>query len=106
MRTLLEIINAAKSGEMPTHKECYWAMLALEALQGFDSRALSQLASRPSKIMTPEFQWKESFYRTKRALNKDPKTYIGPNNDPSTEAFQKRRSIALKILAKVECLNP
>jgi len=101
MRTLFEIIESAKSGEMPSHEECYWAMLALEALGFFDHQALSNLANRPSKIRTPEFQWKESFRRYKIALDKDPKEYCGPSNDPSTPEYQKRRSISLKILDKV-----
>lgn len=87
MRTLGEIIESAKDGQMPTHEECYWAIL-------------SDLANRPNKIFGPEWYWKESFNRRKRAYEKDPKTYVGPNNDPANPDYQKRREIALKICDK------
>jgi hypothetical protein len=101
MKTLFEIIDAAKSGEKPTHDECYWAMLALDALLYFESRAISQLANHPSKLLTPEFYYKESFNRRKNAYSKDPKTWVGPNNDPSSKEYQKRRAIGLKLFDKV-----
>lgn len=101
MRTLFEIIDSAKSGEMPTHDECYWSMLVLDALNTFDAMGLRRLVSNKSKFITPEFLLGESFSRTKRALNSDPKVYVGPSNDPSTEEYQNRRRIGLKILNKV-----
>lgn len=100
MRNLSEIIETAKDGEMPSHEECYWAMLALDALGFFDHRALSDLANRPNKIFGPDHYWKESFNRRKRAYLKDPQTYVGPNNDPSNPDYQKMRTVALKIYDK------
>ena len=98
MKTLFEIVESARDGVMPSHEECYWAMLALDAISHFDRRALMDLANRPSKLMTPQWQYEESFRRHKAALNKDPKSYVGWNNDPSNPEFQKRRKVANKIL--------
>ena len=40
MKTLGDIIEMAKSGGKPSHDECYWALLAVEALSVLDSKAL------------------------------------------------------------------
>ena len=101
MRTLFEIIDGAKSGEMPTHEECYWAMLALDALHTFDSMALIRLAEGPREFMTPEWEHAESFRRIKLALSKSPKEWVGENNDPANPEYQRRRKIGLKIFEKV-----
>ena len=100
MRTLSEIIESAKDGNMPTHEECYWAMLVFNALLVIDNRTIRDLAFRPSKVLTTEFYANESFNRLKNALQKDPKTYMGPNNDPANPDCQKRRQVALKIYDK------
>jgi len=101
MRTLSEIIESAKDGNMPTHEECYWAMLAVNAVAFLDHRALNELANRPSKLLSPKFQWEESFRRWKSALNRDPKSYVGWNNDPSNSDYQKMRSASLRLMNKI-----
>ena len=102
MKTLGEIIESAKDGIKPDHEECYWAMLALEALSVFDSRSLQRLASgEPTKFMTADWHFKESWNRWKRALAKSPKEWVGPNNDPANPGYQKMRSIGKKIFDKV-----
>jgi hypothetical protein len=100
MQTLLEIIETAKNGEMPSHEECFWAMLALDALHSFDHRSLRNLATK--HISTPQLEWEASFWRIKRALEKDPETWVGPNNDPSNPDYQKMRAVSVlfKILLK------
>jgi hypothetical protein len=102
MRTLYEIIEAAKSGNKPTHDECYWAMLALSALSFFDKRDLREIAhGKVNKIMTPEWRANESWNRWKRALDKSPKEWVGPNNDPANPDYQKMRKAGLALLDKV-----
>jgi len=101
MRTLFAIIEAAKSGDRPTHDECYWAMLALDALHTFDSMALQRLADNPSKIRTPEWEYKGSWERARKACGKNPKDWVGPNNDPANPEYQRRRQIALALFEKV-----
>ncbi len=102
MRTLFEIIDSAKSGQKPAYEECYWAMLALVALHTFDSMSLSRLVEHPnSKFITPKSEFEESWRRAKTALNKSPKEWVGPNNDPANPDYQKMRNIGLKIIDKL-----
>jgi len=102
MRILFEIIDSAKGGQKPSHEECYWAMLALDALHTFDSMSLHRLVEYPNfKFITPEYEFEESWKRAKIALNKSPKEWVGPNNDPANPDYQKMRKIGLKILDKV-----
>lgn len=106
MRTLGEIIESAKKGNKPSWDECYWAMLALDALHNFDSRALRNLAYKEKN--PPNFsklQADESFRRCKAALAKSPKDWVGRNNDPANPEYQKRRNIALKLFDKF-CEKP
>ena len=106
MRTLFEIIDSAKSGQMPTHEECYWAMLALSALHFFDHNDLIKFAGREEKSGGSKFigaKWfaEESVRRFQIALNKSPKDYVGPNDDPSNPDVQARRKIGLKVFEKI-----
>ncbi len=101
MRTLLEIIDTARDGNKPTHDECYWAMLALDALWHFDKRSLEQLAHEPNRFRTPQSEVEESFNRAKRALNTSPQEWVGPNNDPANPDYQKQRRAAFRILDRV-----
>ena len=96
MRTLYEIEDSAMSGDIPTHEECYWAMLALRALVVFDGMAFRALL-KDSPLRTPQREWEEHFNRTKRAYAADPQKYVGKNNDPSNPDTQKRRKAALNI---------
>lgn len=101
MRTLLEIIDSAKSGQMPSHEECYYAMLALSALHYFDHHVLSELDEKHRQAWWINLQINESFGRFKNALDKSPKDWIGWNNDPANPEYQKQRKIGKKILDKV-----
>lgn len=100
MRTLSEIIESANSGEKPTHDECYWAMLALDALGAFERMSLRRLA-KPDSATSAKFEWSESFGRIKRALDQDPKVWIGHDNDPSNPDYQRRRITFKKLADKI-----
>lgn len=99
MKSLGEIIEHAKQGHMPTHEECYWAMLALDGLSSFDRSDFQRLIN-PSKFMTPERVYNNRVERMKRTLSTDPKKWLGPNENPRTESYQKRRKISLAIFEK------
>lgn len=66
MRKLVEIIESAKDGQMPTHEECYYAMLALSALHYFDHHALSELDEKHREAWWINLQINESFGRFKK----------------------------------------
>jgi len=75
-------------------------MLALVSLHTFDFMALQRLAN-PPKSRTPELEYKDSWKRAKKACGKNPKDWVGPNNDPANPEYQRRRRIALALFKKV-----
>lgn len=74
MRTLGEIIEAAKSGERPDYDELRLAVCAMDALMTFD--------------------------RVKRAMAKTPREYLGENYDPDSPAVQERRLASIALMDK------
>ena len=105
MKTLFEIVESAKDGNMPSHEECYWAMLALDGLRHFDHHDIMKLCDETDNPRVVEFKrkmyWSESFRRTKSAFAKPPKEWLGPNNDPSNPECQRMRTLAFNVLEKV-----
>lgn len=101
MRTLFEIVEAAKVGEPTTHEECLYALLAYSGLSHFDHHALVRLAFNPSNFQTPQIQAEESHRRWKLALAKSPKEWLGPNNDPANPECQKRVRLARRLFDKI-----
>lgn len=97
-RTLFEIIDGAKAGEKPTHDECYYAMLALDALHSFTSRELRAHGRRPEKLR--QMFVEEDFQRTKRALGVNPRTWLG-DRVPENPDYQRDRRLAIKLYEKV-----
>lgn len=101
MRTLFEIIEAAKGGDPTTHEECLYALLAYSGLSYFDSSALRKLAHEPSNFRTPQSEAEESHRRWKVALDKSPKEWLGPSNDPANEECRQRVRMARRLFDKV-----
>ncbi len=106
MRTLEEIIDSAKNGEMPTHEECYYAMLVYEAMFNIDHRHLREvlLSNKPQTKITKtinKLRAENSFNMYKGALNKPPKEWLGWHNDPTNPNYQKMRKITLEIFHKI-----
>jgi hypothetical protein len=103
MKTLFEIIESAKDGNMPTQEECYYAMLCLDAIGGIDHRQLQQelFAEKQAPEPIRKMKAKNSFDMWHNALNKSPKDYLGWNNDPANPEYQKIRKLALNIFDKI-----
>lgn len=106
MRTLDEIVSAARGGEKPSVDELRYAVVAMDHLLTFDRMAFMTLAEaeregkKPFLTRSAVWQWEEWFGRMKRALAKSPKEWLGPDNDPDSAEVQKRRAIASKIMDK------
>lgn len=100
MRTLFEIVEAAKVGEPTTHEECLYALLAYSSLASFDGLALRELAFDPSTFRTPQQQVEESHRRWRTALQKSPRAWLGPSNDPANEECRRRVRLARAIFDK------
>lgn len=103
MRTLIEIIEEAKDGIMPTHEECYYAMLAYSSMLYFDHKALQDelLSEKETPKFIKEMKAQNSFDMLKGALNKSPKEWLGDSHDPMKPEYQKFRKAAGKLLDKV-----
>jgi hypothetical protein len=108
MKTLGAIIEEVKDGKRPDYEDLRYAVVALQALQCFDMRAITKLAQREKegtyKAAMFGLQWEaeESFKRLKTALSMPPQEWVGPGHDPDTEECQAFRKMSKKLLKKVE----
>lgn len=104
MRELREIIEAVKDNLDVSKDELKYALVAMSALMHFDTQALEKLADGKIKGKTflsydPEFQWKEHLERTRRAMCKSPKEWLGENHDFRSKEYQERR-VCMKNIVK------
>lgn len=105
MRTLGEIIEAAKDGQKPDHDECYYAMLALAALNAFNGQDVLSLHPSSGKVFNADRLQRlseEAFERNKRCHAADPKQYIGWDHDPANPEYQKFRKMSQRLFDKIE----
>ena len=106
MKSLGEIIEAAKSGERPDYDDLRLAVCAMDALMTFDRQAIWKLAEaeaqgkKPILVYSSVWQRDENFERVKRAMNTEPKTYLGANYDPDSPAVQGRRRMSIALTDK------
>jgi hypothetical protein len=106
-KTLGEIIEAVRDGERPEYDDLRYAICAMSALSTFDRQAFMKLAEaerdtkKPFMVTSAQWQWEEHFNRTKRAMGKPPKEYVGWNNDPENPEFLKRRGLAKRVMDRV-----
>lgn len=112
-KTLGEIIEAVRDGERPEYDDLRYAICAMSALSIFDRQAFMKLAEaeretkKPFMVTSAQWQWEEHFNRTKRAMGKPPKDYVGWNNDPENPEFLKRRGLAKRVMDRViSCKQP
>jgi hypothetical protein len=107
VKTLGKIIEEVRDGKRPDCEDLRYAVCAMQALATFNSQALMKLGQaekqgkQPSLTSSAQWQWAEHLRRTKAAMEKAPKEYVGWNNDPENPEFLKRRVISQKIMEKV-----
>jgi hypothetical protein len=105
MRTYLEIIIDAKDGKVPTHEECYFALLMADSRSHFLERDLQAIEEAFEKSdMKGTFSAKlrsknvrETGFKF-RKLN--PLKYLG-NDHPWSKKTKNFRNIGQKILEKL-----
>lgn len=107
MRTLGEIVVSVKDGFEPTKDELYYSLLALSALHYFDHSDIQKIARlgeaddpNRQKIFA-EVLAEDSLKRFKRALEIDPKEYVGWENDPHNPDYQKQREVFKRVFDEV-----
>lgn len=104
MRTVSEILDAAKSGgEWPTHEECFWAMQALEQAWIMTGSKYREQVHSPKSDTLAKMLCESDFQMSKSLLGADPKTWLGPSRDYSKPENRQRREIALKLYDKASC---
>lgn len=103
MKSLREIIELTKSGGKPDYDELRYALVAMCLLKRLDVTALQRLFKlEKEKQYDPlkngiEFELNECINKTKEALAKDPKEWLGPVNDPDNK---------IETVKKEEQYNP
>lgn len=106
MKTIGEIIEAAKSGERPDYDELRLAVCAMDAMMTFDRMAIWKLAEaeqegkKPFMVWSAIWQRDENFSRVKRALTKTPREYLGRSYDPDSPEVQARRKQSLALFER------
>ncbi len=105
MRTLGEIIEDVKSDVKVTREEMIYSLLCMANLHYADHMAIRMMRDKtPANLRLvmfgPDFQVRESFDRFKKALNSDPKKFLGPDNDPKNKEYQEIRKKNKEYLAK------
>lgn len=116
MRTLFEILEAARHGQKPSHDECYYVMLMQSALHAMDRQAIRTLLHERvrSKISNPavrqaiELVNNNIFDRNKKALNADPQKWLGNNvpGNPGYDRFLRMSEGLVDKLAKGQLVSP
>lgn len=89
MTTLSEILHAARTGGEVGEDDLRRAVVALSTLESLTAGQFRLLRAHP----TPEafrVETLERSKRLKRALDRDPKYWLGPDNDPLDPDVQER----------------
>ena len=102
--TLFEIVEAVKNNERVDHDDLRYALLAIDALHTFEQMDIERLAEHVNHPRV-ELIHKESWRRSKTAFAAFPKNWLGPDNLPESEEYQRRRRTAFALLRKVEQEN-
>lgn len=107
MKTLGEIIEAARSGERPEYDELRMAVCAMDLLMTFDRQAIWKLAEaesgkkKPFLVNSAIWQRDENFGRIKRAMDKPPLEYLGASYDPDSPEVQERRRMSIGLMNRM-----
>lgn len=102
MRTVSEILEAAKSGgERPSHDECFWAMQALEQAWIMTANDYRNQVFTPKTEAIAKMVCENDFQRSKRMLAADPQGWLGPSRDYSNAENRKRRETMVRVFEKL-----
>ena len=97
MRTLYDIIEAAKDGEWTGADETYHAVLVLTALLNMATQDIRKM--QESKPPFDRLYAEEHHRRYREALNTDPVTYLG-TNVPGNPEYDRFREMGKRLLDK------
>lgn len=99
-RSLLDILDSCKDGDMPTHEECYYAMLVLNFMYLMDHKNLIEALTRetPYNTIITKLKLDNTYSMHRSAMNKPPSEYLGWNSDPANPVYQGFREAGKKIL--------
>jgi len=107
MKTLGEIIEAARSGDRPDYDDMRFALCAVDLLMTFDRQAIWKLSAaetegkKPFMVNSAVWQRDENFDRVKRAMGKTPLAYLGASYNPDNPEVQSRRCKSINLMGKI-----
>jgi hypothetical protein len=107
MKTLGEIIDAARSGGRPDYDDLRLAVCAMDMLMTFDRQAIWKLAEaeaekkKPFLVNSAIWQRDENFGRVKRAMGRAPADYLGASYNPDSPEVQERRRKSIGLMDKM-----
>jgi hypothetical protein len=103
MRTLSEIIESAKDGNMPSHEEWYWAMLVYNSMFIMEHWQYNEalMAEKLAPVFICKLKAENSFITYQNMLNKSPKKFMGQSNDPSNPEYQRFRLFSISCITLI-----
>lgn len=103
MRTLGEIIEAAKNAEELQEGELLYGLLALASLYSSAAQDLLTIWSKSQDDSPFGIKWRadEAFKRSFRVMNTDPEVYLGATFRPDNPEYQAQRKMFAKLLEKI-----
>lgn len=90
----MEIITDALDGKIPSQEELYYALLIYESMFIIDHRNLiNELTTeKETNALLKKMKAEASYDMYKKALDANPKEYLGWNNDPANSEYQKEEN--------------
>ena len=112
MRNTIDIIADAKEGKIPTHEECYWALLVLAGLNHFYRKDLESIQETLYSDKKPEMKEVLMGLRLQKdktilsgyllAVKKPPAEWLGDSGNPFHPDTKKFMDMGKKIIANAE----
>lgn len=99
MRVLSEIIEACKLNEEVSKEELAYAVLSLTYVNNMSSSLLLKLHSEEVDSRKKE-RIASNHENVAKALNSDPKVWLGWNNDPKNPQYQRFHAMGRKLVDK------
>lgn len=115
-RRIVDIVADAKEGKIPTHEECYWALLSLSSMNHFQNQDLIKIEEAYNATLNePEDLAKKRMIlglclslRAKDVrkghlarMRNTPSKYLGYLGNPFTEEAKKFRKMGEGLLKKI-----
>lgn len=102
--TLFEIVEVVKDGKKPEYEDLKYALLAYVSMFNIEHRQLHEelMRDKPQPQFLRDMKLKNSFDMYKGVLNKNPKEWLGWDNDPDNPNYQRLRDAGSKAIEAIQ----